>query len=42
MKIQFEFISGINMGFQYIPEENAAMINLIIFRILFDWIEETL
>lgn len=40
MKIKLEFITGFLIGFELIPEYNAAFIELGIIRIFLDWAEE--
>lgn len=37
MRIQIELITGFMIGFELVLDEEAAMIDLGFFRILFDW-----
>lgn len=40
MAIKFELISGFSVGFEIVWELDAAMIDLGIVRILFDWMKD--
>jgi hypothetical protein len=37
MKVKIELICGLMFGFEYMPEFKAAMIDVGVIRIFFDW-----
>lgn len=41
MTVRLELISGIVFGIEIVPEYQAAMIDLGIVRIFFDWMDES-
>lgn len=40
MKVRLELISGVVFGVEVVPEYQAAMIDIGIIRIFFDWMDE--
>lgn len=40
MKVKLEFISGVVFGLEVLPEYKAAMLDLGIIRVFFDWEDE--
>lgn len=37
LKIRLEVITGILFGVEFIPDYEVAMVDLFMFRIMFDW-----
>jgi hypothetical protein len=37
IRVAFESICGVVLGFEYVPEYQVIMIDLVILRILIDW-----
>ena len=41
MQVRLELISGLVFGIEIVPEYQAAMIDIGIIRIFFDWMDES-